>query len=392
MSNFVTKKSLFSLIINSIMNHYLGKYKRGKVKGTYGISFVLQPAMEGEFIALKSQEAEINLKVLDDEKRIVIGLVLEPNKPIYRNQGGEEFTLSFEESDIENMCHDFTKFNYNSNSTIEHDKDKKLTDVWFAENWIVRDEKNDTAIAFGLHPKKGSWISVAKVENDALWSDIKLGKVKGFSIDAMLSLKEVNLKSEFNMSKEVEKTFLDVLKDLPNQIKLALTPQAEIKLGSIKTADEEVTIMYDGAMMTVGNPAWIEAEDGTKIPVPVGEHPLESGMILIVTEEGIVGELKEAPTEEEAPVEPVAQAQSTATSDAEQAQEIAKAIKSILVKYSEVNEKIDSVIAENVELKKQVLELSEQPASKPVRATAVQVDLSKLTLKERLSYKLNQNK
>lgn len=390
MSNFVTKKSLFSLIINSIMKTYEAVFDAEENSGVYAISLVENPAMEGIMIALSKQE--IQFKEIDKEERKVLGLVLEPNKPIYRNQNGEEFNIVFSEQVIKDLSYNFFKSGFHKNSTLEHDSKNKIEGVTFVESWIVEDSEKDKSANFGFSYPKGSWLAVMKIDNDDVWNNyVKTGKVQGFSIDAMLSLKEVNLKSEFNMSKEVEKTFLDVLKDLPNQIKLALTPQAEIKLGSIKTADEEVTIMYDGEMMAVGNPAWIEAEDGTKIPVPVGEHPLESGMILIVTEEGIVGELKEAPTED-VPVEPVAQAQSTATSDAEQAQEIANAIKSILVKYSEVNEKIDSVISENVELKKQVLELSEQPASKPVRATAVQVDLSKLTLKERLSYNLNQNK
>jgi hypothetical protein len=373
------------------MKTYEAVFDAEENSGVYAISLVENPAMEGIMIALSKQE--IQFKEINKEERKVLGLVLEPNKPIYRNQGGEEFNIVFSEQVIKDLSYNFFKSGFHKNSTLEHDSKNKIEGVTFVESWIVEDSEKDKSANFGFSYPKGSWLAVMKIDNDDVWENyVKSGKVQGFSIDAMLSLKEVNLKSEFNMSKEVEKTFLDVLKDLPNQIKLALTPQTEIKLGSIKTADEEVTIMYDGEMMAVGNPAWIEAEDGTKIPVPVGEHPLESGMILIVTEEGIVGELKEAPVEEEAPVEPVAQAQSTATSDAEQAQEIANAIKSILVKYSEVNEKIDSVIAENVELKKQVLELSEQPASKPVRATAVQVDLSKLTLKERLSYKLNQNK
>lgn len=353
--------------------------------GVYAISLVENPAMEGIMIALSKQE--IQFKEIDKEERKVLGLVLEPNKPIYRNQNGEEFNIVFSEQVIKDLSYNFFKSGFHKNSTLEHDSKNKIEGVTFVESWIVEDPQKDKSANFGFSYPKGSWLAVMKIDNDDVWNNyVKTGKVQGFSIDAMLSLKEVNLKSEFNMSKESEKTFLEVLKDLPNQIKLALTPQTEIKLGSIKTADEEVTIMYDGEMMAVGNPAWIEAEDGTKIPVPVGEHPLESGMILVVTEEGIVGELREAPTEEEMSAEPVAQAQSQASSDAEQAQEIANAIKSILVKYSEVEKKIDSVIAENVELKKQVLELSQQPASKPVRATAVQVDLSKMTPLERFRY------
>ncbi len=372
------------------MKTYEAVFDAEENSGVYAISLVENPAMEGIMIALSKQE--IQFKEIDKEERKVLGLVLEPNKPIYRNQGGEEFNIVFSEQVIKDLSYNFFKSGFHKNSTLEHDSKNKIEGVTFVESWIVEDSEKDKSANFGFSYPKGSWLAVMKIDNDDVWNNyVKTGKVQGFSIDAMLSLKEVNLKSEFNMSKEVEKTFLDVLKDLPNQIKLALTPQTKVELGSIKTADEEVTIMYDGEMMAVGNPAWIEAEDGTKIPVPVGEHPLESGMILIVTEEGIVGELKEAPVEEEVPA-PVEQSAEPSNNGGlvGEAKGIADAIaKSVLIKYSELEAKIDSVIAENVELKKQVLELSEQPASKPVRATAVQVDLSKMTPLEKFRYYKN---
>ena len=55
-----------------------------------------------------------------------------------------------------------------------------------------------------------------------------------------------------------------------------------------------------------------------KVPVPVGEYKLEDGMILVVTVEGIIAEIKEVAIEEEAPeaeieVEVEAQAEAVAT-------------------------------------------------------------------------------
>ena len=43
-----------------------------------------------------------------------------------------------------------------------------------------------------------------KVDSDEIWNNfVKTGKVQGFSIDAMLELKEVNFKSELNMSNQI---------------------------------------------------------------------------------------------------------------------------------------------------------------------------------------------
>ena len=49
--------------------------------GIEAISVVENPAIEEDFIALKSQE--FKLAEVDKEKRILMGVLLIPNKPIY---------------------------------------------------------------------------------------------------------------------------------------------------------------------------------------------------------------------------------------------------------------------------------------------------------------------
>ena len=53
--------------------------------GIEAISVVENPAIEEDFIALKSQEFQ--LAEVDKEKRILLGALLVPNKPIYRKNG-----------------------------------------------------------------------------------------------------------------------------------------------------------------------------------------------------------------------------------------------------------------------------------------------------------------
>ena len=86
------------------MKTYEAKYNPLINKGVYGISLVEAPAMEGFAIALKADS--IQLKEVDKEKRILAGLVLEPNKPIYRNQNGEEFNIVFTDDTPLNIIHE----------------------------------------------------------------------------------------------------------------------------------------------------------------------------------------------------------------------------------------------------------------------------------------------
>ena len=363
------------------MKTYEAKFNPLINKGVYGISLVEAPAMEGIAIALKADS--IQLKEIDKEQRILAGLVLEPNKPIYRNQNGEEFNIVFSDDTVKELCYGFSKNNYNGNSTIEHNDLQKIEGVNFVEHWLVRDEKNDTSIALGLECKKGSWVAVMKVDNEEVWNDyIKTGKIKGFSIDAMLSLEEIKLKKDRNMTTEI----LDAIKAIPEMIKTALKkeePKEEpIKLGSIGLADGSLKIEFDGEKLEQGASCWVMADEETKIPVPVGEHPLEDGTILIVEQEGIVKEVKteEVATEPTEPTELV----DAAADDAAIAKEIGNAIKSILVKYAEIEKDVEDLKEQNTKLKAEVLELSKEPAAKPIKSTPTQVDHKNLTNYQKL--------
>ena len=56
--------------------------EENETAGIDAISIVSSPAIESDFIKLKSQE--IKFAKIDDEKRILMGPALIPNKPIYR--------------------------------------------------------------------------------------------------------------------------------------------------------------------------------------------------------------------------------------------------------------------------------------------------------------------
>lgn len=350
-------------------------------KGVYGISLVENPAMEGDFIAL-SKHTDIKLKTVDEEQRILMGLVLEPNKPIYRNQDGEEFNIVFSEQTVKDLSHNFFKQNYQHNSTIEHDN--RIEGVTFVESWIVEDSKVDKSANFGFSYPKGSWLATMKVDNDDIWNNyVKTGKVLGFSVDAFVTLKEVKL----NNHKMDVKSITDAIKSGFESFnaELKAEKEAKIKLGSVNTA-EGIAIMFDGEELTQGATVWVEAE-GERVAVPVGEIQLEDGRMLIIAEEGVVSEIREQ-AQEEAPAE-MNQEDTKSV-----AQEISEQIKSVLIKYSEdLDAKFEKFKAEfskeNEELKSKVVELGEQPVSTPKKVVVTDVKLNK---KGRLLEKLRQNK
>jgi hypothetical protein len=352
---------------------YEAIYEPLKNKGVYGISLVENPAMEGHFIAL-SEDAHIQLKTIDEEERILIGLVLEPNKPIYRNQDGEEFNIVFSEATIKELSHGFYKGGFQKNSSLEHNNE--INGVTFVESWIIADPKNDKSNALGLSYPKGSWMATMKVDSQEVWDDyVKTGKVKGFSIDAMVSLKEVKLKSDIKMSEQtivdaIEKGFANFLAVFKGNDK---PKETTVELASIKTSDGEVEINYEGETLMAEGRVWIVAEDGIGVPLPAGDYELEDGRILVVAEDGKVAEVKDAVVEEMSGDPAAPSAEQVATQTDAQANAIQKAMKSILIKYGEeltANLTADfdaklSVIKKEHEEK--LLALSKEPAAKPVK-------------------------
>jgi len=281
------------------METYEVLFKEGETTGVYGISLVNDPAMESLWIAL-SKEQEVKLSTVDQEKRIVCGAVLIPNKPIYRNQNGKEFNIVFPAETIRLSMENFFEQGYQNASTLEHDEKQKLKDVTFVESWIKEDDVNDKSVKYGMTEPVGTWFAAMKVNNDEIWNDfVKTGKVKGFSIDGFFDLERINLKTE-NMNVDL---ILSAIKDGF----ASLIKKEEIVLGSVRTQDQSLTIDFEGDTLAVGMPLTIQNETGDVMPLPDGEYILENGMVLTVAG-GLVSELSEgeaeaAEAEEEMPAE-----------------------------------------------------------------------------------------
>jgi len=126
----------------------------------------------------------------------------------------------------------------------------------------------------------------------------------------------------------------------------------EVKLGTRKLDDGVTTI--EAEEFEAGFQVVIVTEDEQKIPLPVGEYKLEDGLVLIVAEEGLIAEIKEAEAEEEVVEEEVVEEEVEAT--VEEAKPIKKTVESI-VKETFFSE-MEALKKENEELKSELEKFS----------------------------------
>ena len=148
--------------------------------GIEAISIVENPAIEEDFVALKSQE--LKLAEVDKEKKILLGALLVPNKPIYRKSGEEEYYIYFTRDTVRKASQLYLQKGNQNNSTLEHQH--TIKGLSLVESWIVEDEEKDKSRLYGLDVPVGTWMGAVKVNNDEIWDEyVKTGKVKGFSIE-----------------------------------------------------------------------------------------------------------------------------------------------------------------------------------------------------------------
>jgi len=177
--------------------------------GIEAISVVENPAIEEDFIALKSQE--FKLAEVDKEKRILMGALLIPNKPIYRRNGEDEYYIYFSKDTVLKASQMYLMQGKQNNSTLEHQY--QINGLSLVESWIVEDKVHDKSVKYGMDLPLGTWVGAVKVNNEQIWNEfVKTGKVKGFSIEGYFADKmerpKESIKDELAKIEEAEAEYL----------------------------------------------------------------------------------------------------------------------------------------------------------------------------------------
>ena len=164
------------------------KYIVGIDSETYAISLVDEPAIEEDFVALAKQKEQVLLE--NNEKHMIYGAVLVPDKDIYRFNGEEEYYITFTKESIEKMAQEYMKEYRQREVTLDHEE--YATEICLVETWLKSDMDKDKSVALGLNPNLpvGTWFAGMKVNNIETWERIKSGELKGFSVESIVSLED----------------------------------------------------------------------------------------------------------------------------------------------------------------------------------------------------------
>lgn len=302
----------------------------GDSSDVYAISLVEEPAIEIDYVAFdKDKETKPNLKFIEDkqnEKYMILGPALVPDKNIYRNYDGNEFYVSFSAECIEKLSYKFMKTCY-GDGCFTKDHNGFAQGCSLAESWIKTSE-NDKSVDYGFDCPIGTWFVAAKIDSIDLWDSIKKGERKGFSIESWVDLEEIienKDKKENDMSNQ--KTNLETM---------------EVNDGFW----EKLKGIIAEAMGT--------SKDDKTVEDAVEEAKAEADPV-----EEVVEAEEQTP---EVPVEEVAQdVIDTVEEGAETTETAAEDLQTVVDK---LQEEVDALKAENAELLKKNQKMSKKPSAK----------------------------
>lgn len=317
----------------------MGKLKNYRVKPStsniYAVSLVEEEAVESGFIALSKQKQPMDFKIHNEEKRMLYGVALRANFPIYRRYGEDEFYITFDANAIERLVNKFMS-NYGQKSfTIDHIEPAE--GIVITESWLVKDTENDKSNALGLeNVSEGSWIIGCKINNDEIWQSIKEGRWHGFSIESWIDMEEIEEFKKINKNKEID---MAVKKS-----------KFEEMIDKIKEIISDAVTEADGKDTEVQEEVVDKAADAVEEVVNKDETD--------TTEEVVNNEEDETPTEEivNNVVDTVQEETGTTEEAADNLQEV----------VDQLQAEVDSLKAENEELKKKNQKMSKQPSTKVV--------------------------
>lgn len=276
--------------------------------GMLRISLVDDPAVQSDFLAFKAQAAGkqvMNYSVQDEEKRLVLGVVMRADFPIYRrNADGYEYYIIYKADTIRAMAEKYLAENRQNEVNTMHQEGSDVEDVQMVQFFIKDTAKGVAPEAFA-DCADGTLLAEFHVTNDEVWDAIKAGTYKGFSLEGVFNLApEHDGEDVQRIVETLEGKFSTILKNTKMaKLKglLARLAKAIVNLGNITT--DKGVLSWDGDDdLKAGDAVFIEDAEGNRSAAPDGDYITEDGKTIVVVEGKVSG--IQDPKAEVAPEEP----------------------------------------------------------------------------------------
>lgn len=270
--------------------------------GMIKISLVDEPAVMSDFVAFDRQKPVQMYSVADSDKRLVYGVVLRADFPIYRRDKelGEYYVL-FKPDTIRAMAEKYLADGLQNETSTMHKTD--VDGVQMVQYFI-----KDTAR--GVNPDgfdeiaDGSLFAEFHVTNDDVWEKVKDGTFRGFSMEAYYTLTPEESVTEVreivdDLDGQFCLAYRNFILNCKNMSKIKRFKAALAKLlaafGNVST--DKGVLAWDGDEdLKAGDAVYIEDTDGNRETAPDGDYVTSDAKTIVVAD-GKVSEIKDPEAE-----------------------------------------------------------------------------------------------
>ena len=257
--------------------------------GIRKISLVDLPAVESDFLFFnKENKTNFNFSIDNEEQRMVTGVIMRANFLIYRySPEFGEYYIKYSPETIKTMAEKMMIDNTFNNINLMHEDGTDVEGVNLVELFIKDTSKGISPSNFEKI-EDGSLFATYKINNDTIWEQIKLGTFKGFSLEGLFDIEEIQLKKQNNNNNKIN----NLMSTLFNRFLKSF-----VKCGSVET-DKGIVYWVGEADLQIGDELFYNTENEEAVKVEDGEYTLNDGTVIVV-KEGLVSEIREKDGEQE---------------------------------------------------------------------------------------------
>lgn len=267
--------------------------------GMFKISLVDDPAVQSNFLAFDSSKKPMMYAVQDEEKRLVRGVVMRADFPIYRyDKSFGEYYVIYKADTIRTMAEKYLLESRQNDVNLMHVEGSDVKGVQMVQ-YFIKDS------AAGVNPEgfadiaDGSLFAEFHIINDDVWAEVKAGTYKGFSLEGVFEFVP-------EQDKERVETIVDTLEGKFSKLKyFSMSKVKKFKEMLVKafavfnniTTDKGVLAWDGDEDLKVGDTIYVEDAEGNRTPAPDGDYITEDNKVIKVAE-GKVAEITDSEAEE----------------------------------------------------------------------------------------------
>ena len=266
--------------------------------GMIKISLVDDPAVMSNFQAFDAERKMQMYAVTDEEKRLVRGVVMRADFPIYRrDERLGEYYIIYKADTIRQMAEKYLLESRQNDVNTMHEADSDVDGVQMVQYFI----KGDGVSVEGFDEiADGSLFAEYHIVNDDVWAKVKDGTYKGFSLEGYFDLVP---ETDVDEVDEIVRDLKGKFEKLPNKFKNMSTKflrffknlTALLTMGNVTT--DKGVLAWDGEDdLKAGDAVYLVDQDGNRSDAPDGDYRTDDNKVISVVD-GKVSEIRDAEAE-----------------------------------------------------------------------------------------------